>query len=498
MTSSSSACGHRSGVREVGTDAYHGSVDFGAHWVRFTKLLRSALRDLFDQTQPFGRLALVHTVFSVGTTLVTISLAGTLFFTISPEAAKGKVLLYLLLTIAPFAVVAPALSPLLDRGSYARRTSIAIASVGSGAFVLLMAGDIKGLLLFPEAFGVLVLSKLYLVAKAALVPSMTETEDDLASANAKLAVLASLAGFVASPVAVGVLQIGAPWLLRLAFVVFVLGGVSAIRLPKTGGAIAAKPAEATSDGRPLLGPPVPGKGRWSQPAGRPLYERPPPTNRERQVRINVARERQRLGLPLFVPEVVLALAAMSVIRGAVGFLTFFLAFALRHLHAATWWYGFVLLTSAIGSLLGSLLVPTLRRYLSEQQLILYSLVLSALVGVIVAIDGSLWVQPLLTLAIGFATTAAKPSFDSIAQRHVPPALLGRAFARFETQLQLVWVLCALLAVLVGFPLRSGDVLIGVTCAVAAAFHVSMRRAVLHGRLEQRRAGRGELPGTSLG
>ena len=125
------------------------------------------------------------------------------------------------------------------------------------------------------------------------------------------------------------------------------------------------------------------------------------------MRIDVARERQRLGLPLFVPEVVLGLAAMSVIRGAVGFVTFFLAFALRHLHAATWWYGFVLLTSAIGSLLGSLLVPTLRRYLSEQQLILYSLVLSALVGIVVAIVGSLWVQPLLTFAIGFATTCGQ-------------------------------------------------------------------------------------------
>ena len=68
---------------------------------------------------------------------------------------------------------------------------------------------------------------------------------------------------------------------------------------------------------------------------------------------------------------------MSVIRGSVGFLTFFLAFALRHLHASTWWFGFVLLASAIGSLFGSLLVPVLRRYLSEQQLILYSLVLSA-------------------------------------------------------------------------------------------------------------------------
>ena len=472
-------------------------MDSSARWARFTRLVRNAVHDLFDQSEPFGRLALVHTIFSVGTTMVTISLAGTLFFTISPEAAKGKVVLYLLLTITPFAVVAPALSPLLDRGSYARRASMAVASVGSAVLVLLMAADIKGLLLFPEAFGVLVLSKLYLVAKAALVPTMTETDDDLASANAKLAVLATLAGFVASPVAVGFLQLGAPWVLRLAFVVFLLGGVAALRLPRSAEALVAKPSTTTSEGEAILGPPVPGPGRGPQGAGRPLYRRPPTADRERLVRINVARERQRLGLPLYVPDVVLSLAAMSVIRGSVGFLTFFLAFALRHLHAATWWFGFVLLTSAIGSLLGSLLVPVLRRYLSEQQLILYSLVLSALVGVIAAVLGSLWAQPLLTLAIGFATTAAKPSFDSIAQRNVPPALLGRAFARFETQLQLVWVLCALLAVVVGFSLQAGDVLIGVTCAVAAGFHVSMRRAVTQSRLEQPPSGPADLAGPSL-
>ena len=257
------------------------NVDHAARWARLTRLLRSAVHDLFDQSQPFGRLALVHTIFSVGTTLITISLAGTLFFTISPEAAKDKVLLYLLLTIAPFAVVAPALSPLLDRGSYARRTSIAVSSVGSAVLVFLMANDINGLLLFPEAFGVLVLSKLYLVAKAALVPSMTDTEDDLASANAKLAVLASLAGFVASPVAVGLLQIGAPWVLRVSCVVFLLGGVAAVRLPKMAEAVRPKPADTTPDGRPLLGPPVPKTGRSTQGAGRPLYERPQPTNQER-------------------------------------------------------------------------------------------------------------------------------------------------------------------------------------------------------------------------
>jgi len=486
VTSSSSACCIVAGDRKPSAGAYDGKVDSSARWARLTRLVRSAVHDLFDQSEPFGRLALIHTIFSVGTTLVTISLAGTLFFTITPEAAKGKVVLYLLLTITPFAIVAPALSPLLDRGSYARRTSMAVASIGSAVLVILMAGDIKGLLLFPEAFGVLVLSKLYLVAKAALVPSMTETEDDLASANAKLAVLASLAGFVASPIAVGILQLGAGWVLRLAFVVFLLGGVAAMRLPRS--------VDAFPKARSLAD--EPGGGRFAGAVG-PLCqtgrtgERAAQGGREKKVRIDVARERQRLGLPLYAPEVVLGLAAMSVIRGAVGFLTFFLAFALRHLHAATWWFGFVLLTSAIGSLLGSLLVPIMRRRVSEQQLILYSLMISAFTGVVVAVAGSMWAQALLTLAAGFATTAAKPCFDSIAQRNVPPALLGRAFARFETQLQLVWVLCGLLAVAVGFSLQAGDVLIGVSCAVAAGFHVSMRRAVIETHPSRRRVSQGD-------
>ena len=195
-------------------------------------MLRSSLRGLLDQSQPFGRLALVHTVFSAGSTLVAISLAGSLFFSVTPHEAKSKVLLYLLLTLAPFAVVAPALSPLLDRGVTARRAAIAVACGGSAVLALSMANHLRGDLLFPEAFGILVLSKLYLVGKAALVPSMTNGDDDLASANAKLAVLAGLAGFAISPIGIAFLQLGAPWVLRIDFLVFVIGGVAAARLPR--------------------------------------------------------------------------------------------------------------------------------------------------------------------------------------------------------------------------------------------------------------------------
>ena len=42
---------------------------------------------------PFGRLLVAHVVLMAGDTLVTIALAGSLFFSISPHAARGRVAL---------------------------------------------------------------------------------------------------------------------------------------------------------------------------------------------------------------------------------------------------------------------------------------------------------------------------------------------------------------------------------------------------------------------
>ncbi len=196
----------------------------------------------------------------------------------------------------------------------------------------------------------------------------------------------------------------------------------------------------------------------------------------RQPRVDVAKERRRLGLPLIVPQVTVALGAMTVLRACFGFLTFFLAFALKNAGAATWWYGFILLASGIGGLSGSILVPIVRRHLSEQHLILAALLLTAVAAVLVGWSGRLVVQPLLAFVVGISSTGAKPAFDSIAQTYVPPAALGRAFARFETQLQLGWVLSALLAVIFSFQFRQGDILIASACAIAAVFHHSMRHA----------------------
>jgi len=116
---------------------------------------------------PFARLAVAHAVGMAGDVFVTVSLAGSLFFDVGVGAARPKVLLYLLLTMAPFAVVAPVLGPFLDRTRGGRRLMVAGAMGGRAVLCMLMANKINSPLLYPLAFGALVLSKGQSVAKSA-------------------------------------------------------------------------------------------------------------------------------------------------------------------------------------------------------------------------------------------------------------------------------------------------------------------------------------------
>lgn len=409
-----------------------------------------------------------------GSTLVTVSLAGSLFFSISPDEARSKILLYLLITMAPFAVVAPLLGPLLDRGRGSRRAMVVLAAAGSAVVCPFMASDLKGLLLFPEAFAILVLSKLYMVAKSSIVPSVMVDGDLLASANARLALLASLAGLTASIPAVVVLKLlGAAWVLRLDFFVFAAACVFALRLSRTAHGLqrASSPKTAMdSSSTSSVHNSAASTGSqdysgWDELAGQQDAS-------------------ELLGgrfLPPAASEALLAATAISVLRGAVGFLTLMLAFALRRDHAALWWYGLALATSSAGSMLGSLVVPRLRRILAEQQILLIAMGLVVALAVAAAAVGDLIIQPALTLGMGLAFSTAKPSFDALVQKHIPQGAQGRAFARFETRFQLVWVLGALIPVALVIPLVAGDISIAAVVAVSGVSYLTGRRAIKHYR-----------------
>jgi MFS-type transporter involved in bile tolerance (Atg22 family) len=139
---------------------------------QFRDMARQARRTCSTRPRPIGRLSLVQVAMLAGDTLVTISLAGSLFFSISPTEAKSKVFYYLLFTLAPFAIVSPLLGPLIDRSRGARRAMVVFSAVGRAVLCPLMALNVHSLLLFPLAFLVLVLSKLYLVTRGALVPEV--------------------------------------------------------------------------------------------------------------------------------------------------------------------------------------------------------------------------------------------------------------------------------------------------------------------------------------
>jgi Na+/melibiose symporter-like transporter len=432
---------------------------------RLRSLAAASLADLFDQQTAFGRLAFVQVAMLAGDTLVTISLAGSLFFSISPQAAKGKVLLYLLLTIAPFAVVSPLLGPAIDASRGARRLLVFASGAGRVVLCILMAFYLNSLWLFPLAFCVLVLSKLYLVTRGALVPEMaaadqlrahpegvddagwpdaheaTDEAEGFAGFNAQLTMLGTLAGFAVSLPAIGLLKgIGAEAVLVLASIVFSIGAYGALRLK----------------------------------IGRPRTARA-------EVEFTDA-EADLLDLkPVDDPEVVLGLTASATVRMTAGFLIFLIAFGLRRQHAPLWWFGLAFAASGAGALVGLFLVSRLRRHLSEQALLAASLALIAVAAAGASYLGTIAAQVALAGIAGLAGAVAQPSFDALTQRRVPERAQGRVFARFAVRQQLLWVVGALIPVAISMPFSVGDAVVAVMAGGCLLGYLIGRVSVRRGR-----------------
>ena len=361
---------------------------------------------------------------SAGDALVAVGLAGSLFFSISPDAARSRVALYLVLTMAPFAVVAPLLGPMVDRQRGGRRLMVLASLVLRALLCLLMADHIDDLFLFPLAFGALVLGKAYGVARASLVPVLVAEESELVQANARLTLISGLAGFAASVPGVVLLQIGPTWVLLLATLVFGVGSVAATAIPKA---------------------------RHS----------PPRTQTEKA-------ELRGLGI-------LLAASAMAVLRAAVGFLAFLLAFSLRSEDAPPWWFGVILGASAIGALVGAAVAPPLRRWVREERILLGSLIAVSVVAVLAIEVGGRPGAALLGGFVGMAASAGRLCFDAIVQRDAPDADTARTFARFETRFQLAWVLGAFVPVVASVPRSFGYGVLAVVTTVAAATYLTGRR-----------------------
>jgi len=355
-----------------------------------------------------------------------VSLADTLFFSATTSQARPRVLLYLLLTLAPFAVIAPVFGPLLDRTRGGRRLVFASTMAARAALCLIMATRVDGLALYPLAFAALVLSKTQSVTKSALVPGVVKNKDELVLANSRLALISLLGGIAAGPAAALVLQLGhAPWVLRCGSVIFVFGLLASLGLPR---------AEHTA---------------------------PPETVEEKAA--------------LHARSIVTAGGAMALMRGAVGFFTFFAAFLLKSKHEPAWLFGLVLVMSGVGTGLGSVVAPLLRRRVREEWILAGALIGPSIPLLLAARSYGRTALVVAAIAIAVGAAAARLSFDSLLQRDGADAARGRAFARFETWFQLSWVLGGLIAVVYWGGGRSGIFFVALVLLFAGLSYVGAVR-----------------------
>jgi hypothetical protein len=334
--------------------------------------------------------------------------------------------------------VAPLIGPALDRMKGGRRFMVIGANGLRAVICLLMIRDLDSLALFPEAFLVLVLAKSYHVAKSAIVPTVVRSDDELVDANSRLSFLSGVVTFAAAlPGGLAFLIADSQAVLVLAAGVFAVAAVLGIRIPATKVA-----SDQTSE---------------------------------------TEREELRGG------GILLAASAMGLLRGIVGFLTFLVAFALRTTDAPTWQFGVVVSASGIGSLLGALVAPALRRNgTPEERILQIVLGITGVAGVLAAWGGGIVAAAALAMCVGIAASSGKLAFDSVVQRDAPDANRGRSFARFETRFQLTWVAGAFLPVIISIPLEIGFLVIAGCAAFALFSYLAGLRGLARGEMPVRR------------
>jgi hypothetical protein len=427
----------------------------------------------------------VHAVSTCGDALVAVALAGTLFFAVPVAAARPRVALYLLLTVAPFAVVAPLLGRLLDGRSGAGRLALAAAMALRAALAALAVARTQSLLRYPLAFGLLVCSRAHGISRTAMVPELLGHEGpgepegavpagrdqrDLVAVNGRMARVAALGGTAGALLGVGLDRLlGGGAVLWAAALAFTAGGALALGLPS-----ARRPRARFT--LPVLGR-VP---RWGSVTGRtggrrgsstapgrdpgPDARRDPGLGRGGR-RDPLDRRAARLARP--PGRVRLARTANTCVRAVGGFTLFLLAFELRRQGVGTAGLGLLLAAVGVGGVVGAFLLPRAARLVREDGLLAGGLLLCGTTAWLLA--GRVGVESAAAggLAMGAGIAAARLGFESLVQREVPAPARGTAITRAETTFQLAWVAGAVLPVAFPLPTTPSLLAAAAVCLVAA-------------------------------
>lgn len=403
-------------------------------------------RDGTTIVSPFVRLARTHAFHAAGEASVFVTLAGTLL-TIDPNDQRSRILLALVLTMAPFAVVGPLIGPALDRIRGGRRATIAVTLLLRAVLMVALIRNLDSGWFFPIAFVWLVLGKTYSVAKAATVPTTADDDDELVEKNSRLAILSAVAGVAGVLPAAALYRLfGSTPTLWWAALVYMLGLIFSIKLPR----VIVDDPKTTEDDLDIRSEGV------------------------RMASFVMATLRGIVGFVFFLlifefvrselPDLSgVGTAAGAAVKSALGF-------SLIDEPALPWWKAAIPFGLwGFGGFAGNVIAPWFRKRFSEEKMLVGAVGAVATAAIAAVWAGGLSGAALVALIVGGGASAAKLAFDSLVQRDAPGANHGAAFGRFETMFQISWVIGSLLAVIISFPLRAGFLVIAIATVGLGVF-----------------------------
>ena len=373
---------------------------------------------------------------------MAVALANTLFFAAASGESKGRVALYLLITIAPFAVIAPLIGPALDRLQHGRRVALAMSFALRTLLALLLimnydgaTGSYPSMVLYPCALAMMVFSKSFSVLRSAVTPRVMPPSIDLVRVNARLTMFGLLGGTIAGGAIAGGVEFVCTRLFKLPGSLFVViaitvaGAMLSMRIPRWV-EVTAGEVPATLSYR-----------RDSEPQRRSW-----PEEVKKVPKKAAATLRQPLGR-----NIITSLWGNCTIKVMVGFLFLYPAFVAKAHQASGWvqvgMLGMIGAAAAVGNFAGNFASARLKLGRPAVLVVRCTIAVCA-VALAASVAGTLIMAAIATLITSGSSAISKASLDASLQHDLPEESRASGFGRSESTLQLAWVMGGALGVLV--------------------------------------------------
>ncbi len=382
------------------------------------------IRKMWHAQNAIDRYALCHLTSAAGDSLLAISLADSVFFSLPVDQAQWRVVAYLGLTMLPLAVAGPILVVPLDRAGPRRLISF-LAAVVRATIAFSVAGSLDTPAIYPAALAILVAARVHGITKNGLTMAYAGPGEGLMRSNARLGRVAVAGALIAAPFGLGAVALwGAGGAMVLAGIVYSTCALVTLRLPHP---------RVTTEPKPI--------GRRGR-----------------------------------IPVLTGPAIGAAGMRAATGFILFLSAFAVRREGFPPSWFAAMAIAAAAGGFLADILAPKLPETLREEFIVVGCTVAAGL-GAFLAFQAfSLPVLVLFALTAGAATELGRLAFQSLMQAHAPEGALGRVFVRYEVMFQLSWVAGALGPAVLSIDLKEGILMVaGFYLALAVAWAVRFYR-----------------------